>query len=300
MKIIDAHIHFSDIESFRKTATEISKVDYSSVGLLQTFSENRIAACIAMGLTETAPGRFPDDLSHTPMMPDLEMQWPKGMFCCAGINPADLLVRGRLAVEELRHALKQPQTVGIKLYAGYYPYYVTDSVYDSVYALASEFGLPVVIHGGITYSERGLLKYSHPLSFDEAMVRHPDLTFVICHLGEPWVMDTAALISKNPNVVSDLSGLLVADAPTIRKKASQTGEMLRLRQPLLFEERYDRFLFGSDWPLAPLNSYVEFVKTLIPETYHGDVFYRNALRVFPKLREALAGNIIQDPHPLTK
>jgi uncharacterized protein len=290
MKIIDAHLHFSDIDRFKKTAMEISKVDYSSEGLLRTFSESRMAACIAMGLTETAPGRFPDDLSHTPMMPDLEVQWPKGLFCCAGVNPADLLVRGQQAVAELREALLLPQTVGIKLYAGYYPYYVTDGVYDPVYALASEFGMPVVIHGGITYSERGLLKYSHPLSFDEAIVRHPDLTFVICHLGEPWVMDTAALISKNMNVVSDLSGLLVADAPMIRKKASQTGEMLRFRQTILFEERYDRFLFGSDWPLAPMDAYVEFVKTLIPETYHGDVFYRNALRVFPKLRDALEVN----------
>jgi predicted TIM-barrel fold metal-dependent hydrolase len=290
MKIIDAHVHFSDIDRFKKTAAEISKVDYSSEGLLRTFSESRMAACIAMGLTETAPGRFPDDLSHTPMMPNLEAEWPKGLFCCAGVNPADLQVRGQQAVAELRDALLRPQTVGIKLYAGYYPYYVTDGVYDPVYALASEFGMPVVIHGGITYSERGLLKYSHPLSFDEAIVLHPDLTFVICHLGEPWVMDTAALISKNMNVVSDLSGLLVADAAMIRKKASQTGEMLRFRQTILFEERYDRFLFGSDWPLAPMDAYVEFVKTLIPETYHGDVFYRNALRVFPKLRDALAAN----------
>ncbi len=288
MKIIDAHVHFSDVDRFRKTATEISKIDYSSEGLLRSLSDNRIVACIAMGLTETAPGRFPDDLAHTPMMPDLETEWPKGMFCCAGINPADLQARGRQAVAELRHVLSHPKTVGIKLYAGYYPFYVTDTVYDPVYALASEFGLPIVIHGGITYSERGLLKYSHPLSFDEAIVLHEDLTFVVCHLGEPWVMDTAALISKNPNVVADLSGLLVADAPTIRKKAAQTGEMLRLRQPLLFEEQYDRFLFGTDWPLAPLDAYVEFVKTLIPETYHGDVFYRNAIRVFPRLRDALA------------
>lgn len=290
MNIIDAHIHFSNIDRFKKTATEISFVDYSSEGLHRTFTENRVVAGIAMGLTETGTGRFPDDLAHTPMMLDLDAPWPEELFCCAGINPFDLTARGHQAVEELRHVLENPRTVGIKLYAGYYPYFVSDDAYDPVYALASEFDLPVVIHGGITYSERGLLKYSHPLSFDEAIVRHPNLTFVICHLGEPWVMDTAALISKSTNVMADLSGLLVADKATIKKKESQTGEMLRLRQPLLFEERYDRFLFGSDWPLAPLDAYVAFVRSLIPETYHGDVFYRNALRVFPRLREALSVN----------
>jgi len=283
MDIIDAHMHFSRIDSFARAASEISHVDYSAAGFTRTCEENRVVAAIGMGLTETSPGSFPDIGARSPMLLDLADPWPDRLFGCAGINPIDMRIRGKEAVDALRLALENPRIVGIKLYAGYYPFFVSDEVYDPVYALASEFGLPVVIHGGVTYSDRGLLKYSHPLSFDEAIVAHRNLSFVICHMGEPWVMDTAALIAKCPNVVTDLSGLLVTDAGTIARKSSEPEEMMRWRQPMIFEERYDRFLYGSDWPLAPMDAYLSFIRKMIPEPYHGDVFFRNALRVFPRL-----------------
>ena len=42
-------------------------------------------------------------------------------------------------------------------------------------------------------------------------------------------------------------------------------------------------MYGSDWPLVNLESYIEVVKRLIPADHHDEVFYRNALRVFSKL-----------------
>ncbi len=284
MRIIDAHLHFSAIRSFREAAGTISHVTYSGEGLLAEQARCGIVAGIGMGLSETWPGGFPDDAAPTPMGLDLEPVWPDGLHACAGVNPVDLRRRGDVAVQALRQMLADPRVVGIKLYAGYYPFFLSDEVYDPVYRLAEEHGLPIVVHGGVTYSDRGLLKYSHPLSFDEAIVRHRSLTFVICHMGEPWGMDTAALMSKSPNVMTDLSGLLVTDADTILRKSGQPEERLRLRQPLLFEERPDRWLFGSDWPLAPLEAYVDFIRQLVPEEWHEDVFFRNALRVFPRLR----------------
>ncbi len=287
LQIIDAHVHFSNIRAFHETAQSISHVDDTAGGFQADCHRNGVVAGIAMGLSETVPGGFPDTDARTPMPADLDPELPAGLFLCPGINPCDLSRRGGTAIAELADILDDPRTVGVKLYAGYYPFYLDDAVYEPVYRLAAERGLPVVVHGGVTYSARGLLKYAHPLSFDEAIVRHPELTFVICHMGEPWVMDTAALISKSPNVVADLSGLLVTDAATIARKSADPVELLRWRQPLLFEERYDRFLYGSDWPLAPMDAYIAFIRRLIPEAYQGDVFHRNALRVFPRLASAL-------------
>ncbi len=287
LQIIDAHIHFSNIRVFKETAQAISHVDYSGEGFRTECKKSGVVAGIAMGLAETAPGGFPDTAARTPMEADLEETLPPGLFLCPGINPFDLSRRGEAALAALAGLLDSPRTVGIKLYAGYYPFYVDDAVYEPVYRLAGERGLPIVVHGGVTYSSRGLLKYAHPLSFDEAIVRHPELTFVICHMGEPWVMDTAALISKSPNVVADLSGLLVTDAAAISRKSADPVETLRWRQPLLFEERYDRFLYGSDWPLAPMEAYIPFIRQLIPQACQADVFFRNALRVFPRLASVI-------------
>ncbi len=282
MQIIDTHIHFSNIHSFADTASQISQVDYNLEGLRKGQAEQGIAAAIAMGLTETEPGSFPDDQAATPMILDLDRRLPDNLYCCPGINPYDLS-RRPAALAELALVLEQARTVGIKLYAGYYPFPISDPVFDPVYRLAAEKELPVVVHGGVTYSPKGLLRYAHPLSFEETIAAHPELTFVIAHMGEPWGMDTAALMSKHPHVHADLSGLLVTDAATIRRKSAQLEERIRLRQPLLFEERPDRWLFGSDWPLAPLGAYLAFIKELVPEDWHQMVFRTNALRVFSRL-----------------
>jgi predicted TIM-barrel fold metal-dependent hydrolase len=47
---------------------------------------------------------------------------------------------------------------------------------------------------------------------DEVAVDHGDVRFVLAHLGNPWLIDAAEVIFKNPNVWADLSGLLVGTA----------------------------------------------------------------------------------------
>ena len=58
--------------------------------------------------------------------------------------------------------------------------YVTDEVYEPLYDLAKAYKKPVAIHMGQTAGSRAYLKYSHPLTLDEAAVRHPDVNFVMC------------------------------------------------------------------------------------------------------------------------
>ena len=114
--------------------------------------------------------------------------------------------------------LNKPYATGIKLYPGYTPFYVTDPMYEPVYDLARKYQVPVAIHCGDTSSPNALLKYAHPLTVDEAAVKHPDIIFVICHMGDPWVMDTAELIGKNHNVYTDLSGLIAGNKEHVQKR----------------------------------------------------------------------------------
>ena len=287
MKIVDAHMHFSSIECFRSTAARISGVDYSSAGLELEYKNAGVALGIGMGVVETVTGAFPDMDAPNPMGLDLEDGVPGFIACCPGVNPVRLQKDRASELQALKRQLDKPGTVGIKLFAGYYPFYVHDEVYEPVCSLAAEYCLPLVIHSGVTYSERGLLKYSHPLQIDELAVRHPETNMIVCHMGDPWVMDTAALISKNPNVYADLSGLMVMDSAGIVRRAANPDVMGHFKRALVFEERYDRFLFGTDWPLAPVGAYIDFISRLIPEEYREMVFYSNALRVFRKLDDCM-------------
>lgn len=281
MKIIDAHMHLSQIEEFKRTAAEKSFVDYSLTGILQEYAENGVVLGIGMGLTETQSDGFPDANSVTPMGLDLTEELPPQLVYCLGINPFTL---DQAAVARLDEDLKKPNAVGLKIYLGYYPFYAYDSVYDPVYELAAKHQVPVVFHTGDTYSERGLLKYSHPLTLDEVAVKHREVNFMMAHFGDPWVLDGAEVVYKNRNMFADLSGLMVGDAANCQRLKDSPLFFAHLRHAITYCDHYEKFLFGTDWPLAPIKPYIQFVQELIPAEYHEDVFYKTALKVFPKIR----------------
>ncbi|MEI2404280.1 TatD family hydrolase [Niallia taxi] len=282
-KIIDAHIHLSNIQSFKETAQLLSKVDYSLDGVQAEMEAANIVLAIGMGVTETPKMGFPDYEANTPMGLDLGESLPKTIVYCAGINPYKLETA---AIAELEREIQKDNVVGIKIYLGYYPFFAYDQVYDPVYELAEKYDLPVVFHTGDTYSERGLLKYSHPLAIDEVAVKYRNIRFMMAHFGDPWTLTGAEILYKNRNVYADLSGLVVG----ARKELEQAQEgifLQHLRHALVYSNSYDKLLFGTDWPLAPFGPYIEFIQSLIPEMYHEDVFYNTALKVFPKIKKFL-------------
>ena len=282
-KIIDAHIHLSNIQSFKETAQLLSKVDYSLDGVQAEMEAANIVLAIGMGVTETPKMGFPDYEANTPMGLDLGESLPKTIVYCPGINPYKLETA---AIAELEREIQKDNVVGIKIYLGYYPFFAYDQVYDPVYELAEKYDLPVVFHTGDTYSERGLLKYSHPLAIDEVAVKYRNIRFMMAHFGDPWTLTGAEILYKNRNVYADLSGLVVG----ARKELEQAQEgifLQHLRHALVYSNSYDKLLFGTDWPLAPFGPYIEFIQSLIPEMYHEDVFYNTALKVFPKIKKFL-------------
>lgn len=267
MKIIDAHIHFSDIKSFHEVS-EKSKVDYSLEGFKKEFKD---VIAVGMGLTESKDV-FPSKDVTNPMTLDLDDN-PENMYVCLGYNPLQ-----DFDLEQFEtHITKN--TVGLKVYAGYYHYHVHDEIYHPLYEIARKYDLPVVIHSGDTFSTKGLLKYSHPLEIDELAYLYPDVKFIIAHFGDPWIMDAAEVASKNKNVYVDLSGLIVGDEKEVNRFKVEEF-ITHIKRGLVYLDNYDKVLFGTDWPLVSFNAYLEFIKGLIPKEHHEKVFYLNAKKVF--------------------
>ncbi|MFP4697499.1 MAG: amidohydrolase family protein [Eubacteriales bacterium] len=281
MKIIDAHLHFSDIEKFKHTAKNISKVDYSSNGLYQVFKKNNIVEGIVMGVTESKDNSFPDPNSPNPMLADLEKDLPKKVKYCLGINPYDLKKEGiKNSLSNIEKELGNPNAVGFKIYPGYYSIPISDEIYTPIYEIAEEYGVPIVIHTGDMFANSANAEFSHPLHVNRLALKFKKVNFVIAHFGNPWVMDTAVVISNCTNVYTDLSGFFVGDEKKVKELSNNRIYVDNIRRALIFEDNYKRIMFGSDWPLVPMNPYIEFVKQLIPEKYYEDVFYNNAKKIF--------------------
>ncbi len=121
--------------------------------------------------------------------------------------------------------------VALKAYLGYLHFGPEDPRYAPYYRLAAKYHLPVIVHTGDNWSTTAKVKYAHPLRMDEVAVDNPDVRFVLAHFGNPWLIDAAEVIFKNPNVWADLSGLFVGGDKEIRRPAGR-GEGSRLgRRP---------------------------------------------------------------------
>jgi len=180
-------------------------------------------------------------------------------------------------LRELADFLQDGRVKGLKLYPGYEPFYPHDSRLRVVYDLAEEFKVPVMIHSGDTYAPNGKLKYSHPLEIDEVAVDHPNVRFVICHLGNPWLVDCMEVVYKNKNVFADISGLVAGQF----KEAFEDYMQEQIEDVINYagEPRY--LLYGTDWPICSMKSYIKFVSELeVREEHRRMMMYENARRLF--------------------
>jgi predicted TIM-barrel fold metal-dependent hydrolase len=203
-----------------------------------------------------------------------------------GLSAIGIMDPQRTDPEHLRRAdaaVASGQVRALKGYLGYLHYPPDHAGYRPYYEMAERHKIPVVFHTGDTYSAYAKLRYAQPLLVDEVAVDHPAVNFVLAHLGNPWLIDAAEVVYKNVNVWADLSGLAVGDADYFT--AEERQETLQdaraaLRRAFRYAERPNRFLYGSDWPLAPMTSYRAFIASALPEIYHPLVFEDNARTLF--------------------
>jgi uncharacterized protein len=180
------------------------------------------------------------------------------------------------------------KVVALKAYLGYLHFGPEHPNYVPYYKLAEKYDLPVIVHTGDNWSTTAKVKYAHPLLMDEVAVDHPDVRFVLAHFGNPWLLDAAEVLFKNPNVWADLSGLFVGNSKEIEDLLRQTKSpdsaagliVSDLKKAIGYVGDFTKFIYGSDWPLAPMASYRRLIESFIPEVHHPAVFRANAKMVF--------------------
>lgn len=176
-----------------------------------------------------------------------------------------------------KECLKDGRIKGLKLYCGYEHYYPFDKRYQKIYDLCVEYGVPAMFHTGDTFSARGKLRYSHPLNIDEVAVDNPELKIVMCHLGNPWILDCEEVIYKNSNVYADISGFVLGDFTHYYEEfmKEKITELLNYAG----EPRY--LLYGTDWPISNMESYLKFVAGLDLSDHARELLmYKNSEKLF--------------------
>ncbi|HEX9657505.1 MAG TPA: amidohydrolase family protein [Bacteroidota bacterium] len=198
----------------------------------------------------------------------------KNVFVVAGISMANFTPE---LLEEIRQYINEGVVKGLKLYPGYESFFPYDPKLAPVYQLAEECDVPVMIHSGDTYTPKGKVKFSHPLHIDEVAVDHPNVNFVICHVGNPWIRDCMEVVYKNKNVYTDISGLVLGNF----SDRFESYMRKQLQEMLLYGVQPDKVLFGTDWPISSMESYLDFMQELkIPEKDSKKIMYENSAKLF--------------------
>jgi predicted TIM-barrel fold metal-dependent hydrolase len=254
MAIIDAHLH----TKFSGNPNRFSKITDSRESLTKEMADNHVVGAIAHAYSD---GRGWWDLKD------------QHVIHCAGLDKT-------VNVKQLDADLKSKKYRCIKVYLGYIPQYATDPHYEPAYKLAEKYNVPVVFHTGDTSDRKAWVKYSEPMAIDEVAVKYPKVKFVIAHLGNPWVETAAELVYKNENVYADISAFLVGDLSRRTPEDIEEYVVKPIRWAFHFVEDNSKLMYGTDWPLADMKSYIWAVKRAIPRDHWKDVFYNNAQAVF--------------------
>ena len=263
MKFIDVHTHLNNYheektvhlnESLDKLLTEMERNGIIHSLILTSYKVNEHRPSIKQVIDAT--------------------QQYDNLSVVAGISFSNYRERD---LREIADYLKDGLLKGLKLYPGYEPFYPYDKRCQVIYDIAAEFNVPVMIHSGDTYTPKGKVRFSHPLAVDDVAVDNPDVNFVICHVGNPWIRDCMEVVYKNKNAYADISGLVLGNFSSDFEKFMKK----QLKEMIIYagEPRY--LLYGTDWPISSMESYTKFVKELtIPDERKEKIAWKNAAQLF--------------------
>lgn len=179
---------------------------------------------------------------------------------------------------KMEERLRDGLVKGLKLYPGYDGYAINDPSLESVLRIAAKYAVPVMIHTGDTYSKRAKVRHAHPLLVDDLAVDYPETQFVMCHMGNPWFDDAAEVLYKNDNVLADISGLTLGDFSVdfeLRMIEKMRSSIHYMGDPAA------QLMYGSDWPLVGMKSYVKFFHSLeLTAEQREAIGWQTAVRIY--------------------
>ena len=252
MTITDAHLHLPVGDAYPTLQSKKEK-------LLAAMHENGIAPCIVIADSwqETEIGTTDELVSLFPRQADSKV------FVAGGISP---LAAYPETLANLRRHLAQGQIVGIKLYTGHEPFYLTDPRLAPVYETAVQYQVPVLFHSGWDHPEYGDADIAAAVA-----KQYPALTLVCCHCWYPQISKCMQLLDL-PNLYFDLSS--VADEAPVPEQIASGVRRLTEAVP-------ERVLFGSDSFGCSMALHIRMLREmhLPPETAQ-KVFAENAARIY--------------------
>lgn len=231
--------------------------------------------------------QFPSRLYPNPACADTVRSDPR-LFLCAAVDLKEP-IPGQL--EKIGPHIEEDKIVGLKVYLSYQKGRASDEKMLPIYEFARKNRLSVTFHTGLCSlvlpTEKDL-EGSSAKYIETAARAFPDVNFVIAHLDDPRYEECVEILSRNPNIFSDFSGIYETGA----EEATDVEGTVRSYDRILHSRpgMEKKILYGTDFcPPINLDKTAEYEYTVdrIFASEERDAVYRaNCLRAFPRLADA--------------
>ncbi len=232
MRVIDAHAHIGYFGGF----FDVGITPDELVGQMDEFGIEKTVIC--------APDNYAVQRAAT--------EYPDRLIPAVWVNP----MTGGQAVEVVERYVRE-DFCAIKLHPLLHSFPADDEAVDPVVEAARRLDVSVHIHSGHP-------PFSLPWSIGRLAARHPDVDFLMIHMGHGhgvYIQAALDVARDNPNVYLETSGMPMHTK--IRAAYEEVGE--------------DRVLFGTDVPFHhPSVEMQKVVVSGLTETQRRRVFADNA------------------------
>lgn len=241
--ITDCHIHIQPVEMFKPEALTLMKKKRQNFDEIIEFCRSPkkfLQHLDQVGIDRAVLINYvaPEIIGFTPAVNEFIASYikedPKRLIPCGSVDPR----HSKDVQRDMEHIVR----LGIRMIKVHpphqllYPNAYLNGVKElaTIYRIAQENGIPVMVHTGTSIFPGARNKFGDPIYVDDVAVDFPKLKILLAHGGRPLWMQTAFfLVRRHPNVFLDISGIppktLLTYFPRLEEIANKT-------------------LFGTDWP----------------------------------------------------
>ena len=241
----------------------------SAADMIKEYDESGVEKIVVLGWDAEVATGLPKVRNE--LVAEFIKSYPDRMIGFASVDPN----KGKLAVEELEHSVKDLGLRGLKLHPIAQAFYPNDPRFYPLYEKCVELDIPVIFHTGTTGWGKGLpgaagakLDYANPVYLDFVAADFPKLIVVMAHPSFPWVDTQLAIAEHKSNAYIDLSGY----SPKYFDPTFVT-HMSKLAP--------EKFMFGTDYPFLTPGRWLRGFESLnLNYEVKKKILRDNAVRVF--------------------
>lgn len=260
---IDCHTHI---------VTKQIKEDY--------FSKTDGFAIVMSFLDKFKDFGFPDD-SYETVLSD------NRLF----LSPAiDLTKDIKNQLNFIEKRIQKYRIVGLKVFLTYQKGRANDEKLFPVYDFAEKHNLTITFHTGSTslvLPSDNDMEGSRAFYINKVSEKYPKVNFVIAHMDDPRFLECMEIVSSRDNLFTDFSG---AYEPGTKEGADMGWAIKTFKNAInKYHNTHNKILYGTDYcppiNLSSIEEYFITIDNIFEKEEFEDVYFKNALRAFPKLKE---------------